>query len=246
MAKYFNEQEWTEAIRCPDWYLRLQENYKRLMKLADESDKEKSDAIKEEIYKFFESHLAKNDVALGETGPNWDKERKAIDTIIIHHSKNPPGITWQRLSAMHLVRLYASYYASPYYENDRYIKGQPIYSGHFRNGQQVFYAYHWFVRMNGNRERLLNDNETGWHAGDWDVNCRSVAICLDNDFENSSPSKVVLSSVAKLIKKNYPQVKLKNISGHREVNPKTACPGNKFLGEWKLDLIDTIKSLRGG
>ena len=25
-----------------------------------------------------------------------------------------------------------------------------------------FYAYHWLVRMDGNAERLLNDNEIGW------------------------------------------------------------------------------------
>lgn len=245
MAKYFNEQEWAEAIRDPDWYLKLQENYKHLMELADKSDKEESDAIKEEIYGFFELHLAENNIALGSTGPDWDKERKPVDIIVIHHSKNPPGITWQRLSAMHLIRLYASYYASPYYENEKYIKGQPIYSGHFRNGQQVFYAYHWLLRMNGKIERLLSDNETGWHAGNWEINCRSVAICLDNDFENSSPSKPALSSIAKLIKENYPQVEAKNILGHKEINPKTICPGNKFLDGWKLDLIDIIKDLRG-
>ena len=236
MSKYFDEQQWLEAIQHGDWYLRLSSDLERLMKQAKEGGKKTSEEIKEELYQFFENHLEKNDIALSKRGPNWDEERKPIDTIVIHHTKNPPGITWQRLSAMHLVTLYATYYASPYYEEEKNIKGQAIFSNHFRNNRQVFYSYHWLVRMDGSAEKLLNDNEIGWQAGSWEMNCRSIAICLDNDFESSSPSDLVLSSIAKLIKEKYPQVKLKNIIGHREVNPKTICPGNKFLSDWKLKL----------
>lgn len=236
MPKYFDEQKWIEAIQHDDWYLRLSDDYKRLMKQAEESSKEISEEIKEEIYQFFESHLEKGDIVLGKEGPNWDEERKPIDTIVIHHTKNPPGITWQRLSAMHLIRLYATYY-----EKEKHIKGQAIFSNHFRNGYQVFYAYHWLIRMDGNAEKLLNGNEIGWQVGNWEVNCRSVAICLDNDFENSSPSDSVVSSVAELIKEKYPQVKSENIVGHREVNPKTTCPGNEFLTGWKSELINALK-----
>ena len=88
--------------------------------------------------------------------------------------------------------------------------------------------------MDGTVERLLNDNEIGWHAGDWKVNCHSVAICLDNDFENAAPSNSVLSAVAKLIKTHYPHT---HILGHREINPQTTCPGNLFLPDWKKKLI---------
>jgi hypothetical protein len=241
MPKYFNEQKWVEAIKYDDWYLRLSDDYKCLMKQSEESSKEISDEIKEETYQFFENHFEKGDIALGKEGPNWDEERKPIDTVVIHHTKNPPGITWQRLSAMQLIRLYATYYASPYYEKEKHIKGEAIFSNHFKNNHQVFYAYHWLVRMDGNAERLLNDNEIGWQAGNWEVNCRSVAICLDNNFEKSSPPDLVLSSVAKLIKEKYPQVKLENIIGHREVDSKTNCPGNKFLNGWKLKLIENLK-----
>jgi len=132
MVKHFNEQKWLKAIKYPDWYLKLADEYRKLMKKCDESNREISEEIKEEIYQFFETHLTKGDINIGETGPEWDKERKPIDVIVIHHTKNEPGITWQRLSAMHLIRLYAAYYASPYYENEKYIKGQPIYSGHFK------------------------------------------------------------------------------------------------------------------
>src|SRR6266542_5960103 len=100
MAKYFDENKWVEAIKHDDWYLRLSDDYKRLVKQAEESSKEISEEIKEEIYQLFENHLANKSIALGKDGANWDEERKPIDTIVIHHTKNPPGITWQRLSAM--------------------------------------------------------------------------------------------------------------------------------------------------
>lgn len=96
------------------------------MKQAEESSKEISDEIKEEIYQFFENRLATKEIVLGNNGPNWDVERKPIDSIIIHHTKNQPGITWQRLSAMHLIRLYATYYSNPV-KNEKHIKGQPIF-----------------------------------------------------------------------------------------------------------------------
>ena len=94
MTKYFDEQKWNEALKHDDWYLRLADDYKKLMKQAEESSKEISDKIKEEIYQFFENRLVKKEIALGNNGPNWDAERKSIDTIVIHHTKNQPGITW--------------------------------------------------------------------------------------------------------------------------------------------------------
>ncbi|MFA5048099.1 MAG: peptidoglycan recognition family protein [Patescibacteria group bacterium] len=241
MAKYFNEEKWSEAIRHPDWYLRIFDDYQNLIKRAEQGSAESADGIKEETYKFFEDNLADNNVVLGKEGPNWDEERKPIDTIVIHHTKSQPGISWQKLSAMHLIRLYGDYYSSPYNEAEKHLRGQAIFSHHFRDNRQVFYAYHWLVRMDGTIERLLNDDEIGWQAGNWNVNCRSVAVCLDNNFENSSPSDLVLGAVAKLIQKYYPQVSLGNIQGHREINPKTTCPGNQFLGGWKLRLEKLLK-----
>jgi len=38
--------------------------------------------------------------------------------------------------------------------------------------------------------------------------------------------------------KNVP---IENILGHNEVNKNTVCPGNGFIGGWKLTLINLIK-----
>jgi hypothetical protein len=239
MTKYLDEQRWGKAIKYDDWYLRLSDDYKKLTNQAEESNKEVSLEIKEELYQFFEDNLAKKEIVLGRDGPNWDSERKPVDTIVIHHTKNKPGITWQRLSAMHLIRLYATYYSNPE-ENEKYIKGQPIFSHHFRDGEQVFYAYHWLVRANGEVERLLQDDETGWQAGNWEVNCRSIAICFDDDLENTSPSSEAIKAAAKIIKENYNQIEKSRIFGHQEINQKTACPGSLFLDGWKQELLNLI------
>src|SRR5216684_6425187 len=108
--------------------------------------------------------------------------------IVIHHTSNPPGLSPDRLSAIGLVRLYGPYFANPKSERDRWLQGQPIFSGHMRQNKQVFWPYQWIVRREGRAQRLLYDSEIGWHAGDWDVNCRSVAIALDNDYEETMPS----------------------------------------------------------
>lgn len=223
---------WRSFINQPDWYSTIYPDFLEIGKASKELPATEQDQIKKQIYDFFETHLEQGDIALGKTGPNWDVERQKIDSVIIHHTSNPPGLTWQRLSAMHLIRLYAAYYNNPG-EAKKEIKGQPIYSHHFRDSQPVFYGYHWLIREDGNAECLLADSEIGWQAGKWESNCKSVGICIDADLENATPSAVVLASVAHIIKK-YPDV---TMLGHCEVNPQTECPGKQFLTGWKANLM---------
>jgi hypothetical protein len=237
---------WTLLLKNSDWYLAILPELEELRKqLSGKSDAEQ-EPLKIELYNFFAEHLVADDVALDNNPPNADGERKPIDAVIIHHTSNPPGMTKERLSGMELIRLYAPEFAAPKYEADKKMKGRPIYSGHFRDGRQVFWPYHWFVRRDGAIERLLDDSEIGWQAGDWDINCRSIAICFDGDFESSRPSDVELSTAASIIKDHYPQIARERIFGHREVNPKTTCPSNLFLSYptrrgWKDDLIRLLK-----
>ena len=128
------------------------------------------------------------------------------------------------------------------------LKEQAVSSGHIRNGKQVFYPYQWLIRKDGSIEQLLFDNEIGWQAANWEINCKSIAIVFDNDYENSVPSDIELKSAALLIREKYPQVKKENIIGHCEVNIKTTCPSNLFLPQdnrkgWKQDLIQFYSSL---
>lgn len=237
-------QKWGQIIKKPDWYFEIISDAQQASKLK-ETNLQEAKRIKEKIYDFFETNLIQENIVLGTTGKNWDAERKPIDTIVIHHTAMNSGLSLNRLSAVILFRLYASYYANPYNPEDKEIKGQPIYSGHFRNGKQIFWPYHWIVREGGVVERLLHDDEIGWQAGKWDVNCKSVAIVLDNNYEDTVPPTDELDAVAKIIKEHYSYIKKKNIVGHREVNPQTTCPSNLFLSHddikgWKENLLERI------
>lgn len=235
----FDAQKWSELLHTPDWYLYIIPEIEELASKIDSGELDK-ELFKEKVYGFFEQKIKEDAIALGETGHNFDAERKRVDTVVLHHTHNPPGMSKERLSAMTLLRLYTRCYLNPSRESERHIQGTPIYSGHFQHGTQVFYPYHWMVRTDGTVERLLKDTETGWHAGNWDINCRSVAIVLDNNYEDSAPSQKELQAIATLVKTNYPNVPKERIFGHREINTKTTCPSNLFLSGWKKDLLELI------
>ena len=238
---------WEAALKRPDWYLAVVPELAKIKKESNIMPVREREALAEDIYSFFENKLTRGDIALGNERGFWDKERKPIDSIIIHHTKTKPGLTRERLSAMTLVRLYVAYYAHPYDERDVAVKGRPVSSSHFRGDVQIFWPYHWIIRMDGTAEPLLRDNEIGWHAGNWDMNCRSVAIVLDNDYRETKPAQAVLCAAANVIREHYPDITKERIFGHREVRTgePTSCPSNLFLSHdgtrgWKEDLIELL------
>lgn len=226
--QFFDEVKWQIAITGrSDWYNVIYPEFNEILARYEVSDLATRKASRNAVYGFIEALLAEKRVVLGTAGKDWDSERKPIDTVVIHHTKVESGITWPRLDAMHLLRLYAKAYFSPSTEKE--IKGMPVFSHHFRDdGRMIFYAYHWLVRTDGTSERLLHDNEIGWQAGNWDINCRSVGICLDGDFEHSAPRKAMIEGVKKIIRDNYKDVDLVRIIPHREANPETTCPGGWY------------------
>ena len=95
------------------------------------------------------------------------------------------------------------------------------------------------VRANGAYERILEDSNIGWHAGNWDVNCRSVAICLDGDYRETDPSPEMVTAVARIIRGQYPDIQSEKVIGHNEVI-NTACPGKNFITGWKKKIVSNI------
>jgi hypothetical protein len=228
---------WHNIFQSPTWYQILVPEWKKIEEYAKTLPEEERNLLKERVYATVQAELEAGYIALGSTGPNQDQERQPVDTIVIHHTSQQHEISWSRLSAMHLMRLYAPRYFHPNEQVDLHHVGDPIYSHHFRDtDQQVFYAHHWLIRADGTQERLLQDTEIGWHAGNWETNCRSVGICLDGDFTHSDPPREMIQSLQSLCASDYKDVPKNRIFGHREINPKTECPGNTFLNSWKATL----------
>lgn len=231
---FFNEEKWyREFTTKHDWYRVIYPEFETILAKTEGKDLATRKAARNAVYGFLERLLSERIVILGERGKNWDSDRKSIDTIVIHHTKGEPGMTWERLDAMHLLRLYAKSYLAPSTEKE--IEGMPVWSNHFRNdGRMIFYGYHWLIRNDGTTLRLLNDNEVGWQAGSWEINCRSVGICLDGDYENAPPPQSMIEGVKRLIAEKYSVVDSKSIIPHYESNPSTTCPGQWFSGvKWR-------------
>ena len=180
---------------------------------------------------------------------NWEaeKQQKYIqsDTIVIHHTDLTQPTSWEDLSLIGRERLYIPRYASE--SQDPYVKGKTVHSGHFRkmslNGKvEVFYAYHWLVRADGLSERLLADEEVGWHSGDWIMNMRSIAICFDGDFSQKAPTRKALRSCARLISNYKRRWSSVHLIGHVDV-VSTTCPGTWFnlSGRDKLLTLSGLK-----
>lgn len=239
----FSREEWANKVRDKFWYKEIPDLL-RIGKDLHDSDMKAYEIFKEDVYSFFEEQLALGNVFLGDKVNIFDSERKTIDSIVIHHTSNPPQMTKERLSAMQIVRLYAPAFANPK-EGDTFNRGDAVCSGHIRDGRQVFYPYHWIVREDGNAERLLLDDEIGWHSGDWDMNCRSVGIVLDGDFEKTVPRLEYLKGLTEIIRNNYARIAKECIFGHREINSKTNCPSDLFLGKdgWKGMILTELGGL---
>jgi hypothetical protein len=240
-------------LRNPFWYKRVATLAKEVKALS-ETNHQVYEVVKELIYDEFEEALLSGTIPLGDEVGIWDEERVEVDRIIIHDTSNRPGLSPLRLSAIELFRIYGPYYANPTDADRPRVEGKLVSSGHVRGNKQVFYPYHWVIHEDGTATRLLSDAEVGWQAGKWGMNCRSVAICLDGDFDDARPDRQYIAGAARIICKRYKElvqgvtnrkVLGEIILGHREVNEETICPSRLFLSKdgqrgWKEDLLDLV------
>lgn len=233
--KYINPAEYTEIFSNPQWYLNIQPELQEYFYKYDGNKENKFEEWLErrkEYAKMISEILESDQIALGNSGVNWDEERLAIDTIVIHHTSTPPDTSISVINALGLIRLYAPNYSKK--ESEQF--GQPIWSNHFYQNRQTFIAYHYIIRQDGSFEQILQDDQIGWHCGNWNYNCRSIAICFLDDLKEKRPTEKALQTAREIIKK-YPNC---NIFGHKEIKPSTTCPGNQFIENsgWKNDLLD--------
>jgi len=234
----FRRADWEGRLIYPDWYIRVEDELRRLFFPVVHHDAQLK-AFRHKVYELAAEMLESKRMPLAERGPDLDRERRSIDTIVIHHTEEEPGIRLGKLSAIGLVRQYAFEYLA----DDalgRHARGEAVWSGHFRQGEMVFFAYHWLIRPDGTAERLLEDTAIGWHAGNWAVNTSSAGIALSGDYETGTPPHTQIVAAARIIKEYYPHVDKESIRGHREVAAGITCPGAYFLHGWKQALLNLV------
>ena len=236
----FQREYWESKLQYPDWYIRLENELRQLFFPVVHNNPELK-AFRNRVYDLVEELLEGDKIPLAESGPALDRGRQPIDTVVIHHTEEDPRMSLGKLSAIGLVRQYGFQYLENNVLGDP-VRGQPVWSGHFREGKMVFFAYHWLIRPDGRAERLLEDACIGWHAGNWETNTRSVGVALSGNYEESVPTFAQIEAAAKVIRGNYPQVAREGIVGHREVKKVAGCtcPGAYFLATWKETLLQRV------
>lgn len=232
----FERDAWENQLIFPDWYVRLEAELRTRIFPVVRPDCDLK-RFRHQVYELVEELLTRDALPLAQSGPDMDAGRKPVDTILIHHTTEEPDIRLSKLSAIGLVRQYALQYLADDVLDER-VRGTPIWSGHFRQGQMVFFAYHWLIRPDGSVERLLADSSIGWHAGNWEINTRSIGLAFSGDYEESAPPAAQIEAAARLIRSYYPQVVRERIFGHSEIAAGTTCPGAHFLHGWKAELLD--------
>lgn len=137
---------------------------------------------------------------------------RKIDYIVIHHSAGSPKETLQDVNHSHQVRNWGT-------------PQKPLYCKKDKKG--YFVQYHWFIDRAGNATQTRDYDEIGWQAGVWDINKRSVGICLSGNFQNELPKSQQLEALKVIIKGLrliYPRAVIKP---HRFFKA-TACPGKNI------------------
>lgn len=168
-------------------------------------------------------------------GINWDAEAKPFDLIVVHHSATTSTVTAEQLSISTKERLYVPRYRSE--DRDPYVKGLPVHSGHVVNGKETFIPYHHLIYPGGKITTELaalhggkgawHILHVGWHAGNWNVNCRSVALCLIGDFTKEEPSTKQIASTVKLVTYYRTYNPKAAVKPHSHFRP-TECPGKAW------------------
>lgn len=165
-------------------------------------------------------------------------ESEGPDAVVMHHTNTDPNLSLEEsirtVEALGLLRLYSPIYKAGFNSKDGQLS--PISSGHYRNDRQTFIGYHYLVRGDGSVIHTLDDSYTGFHAGDYRTNCRSIGIAIVDDLTNKEPSPEAINTIKGLVASYQPA----RILGHKEVEFRgkpvnTECPGNTW-DSWKTYL----------
>lgn len=93
-------------------------------------------------------------------------------------------------------------------------------------------AYHYLIESDGRPVQFHEEDFTGYHAGNYLMNVRSIGICLAGDFTRHVPTGSQIGSLVRLVTDIQTRwgIPDERILLHREVKG-TACPGTDLRAE---------------
>ena len=158
---------------------------------------------------------------------------KIIDIIPKLPFKNSNGILGQ---VKYIVVHHDAQWRPKVYDSIKRYINQAYYH---LNKNYGHLSYHYKIDNVGDVFKCTSLHEVCYHAGNLDVNKKSIAICLDGYLEErqklTPQQKQALTDLLTYLKGKYPGAE---IVGHTEVSDTaTLCPGNNTLIE-----LDEFKS----
>lgn len=146
--------------------------------------------------------------------PFWYNQVNEFDDVyvIIHHTV---GWTLASINKSHKLRFY-----------DNQKNKQPIWKVNWKITDFPYIAYHYIVTRNWDIYQNRWHDQIWYHASNWYVNNRSIAISFDWNYENQELTVVQKEALQKILNKIKNEYKKEiKVYGHRDVwNDYTACP----------------------
>jgi len=142
---------------------------------------------------------------------------RIIDTIVIHHSVTPRICNTKRtLNSF----------------NNRHR--ELLHPKPNSLGQHI--AYHYVIANNGEIIPTRGLHEIGYHAGDLEINKKSIGICLIGNFSKDNPSDEQYRSLERLTLELQNKFNISSIFGHRSIKV-TECPGINISNDYIYGLL---------
>lgn len=92
-------------------------------------------------------------------------------------------------------------------------------------------GYHYLVDEGGRIFRVTPEGNTSWHAGNWQMNLRSIGICHPVNGGGEATRRASVALTADICRRFGFPADGNHILPHRAIVP-TACPGSLPMAEW--------------
>jgi len=107
-----------------------------------------------------------------------------------------------------------------------------IREGDLRGARQLCWHEIWRRRKRGGRKFLSPKPLFLPAPPERRFSAAQSAAINQNFFQKKFERRSVIATSYRFMEKEF--------FGYREINPKTACPGNLFLNDWKKEILDLI------
>ena len=84
-------------------------------------------------------------------------------------------------------------------------------------------AYHYLIMSDGAIHQTRDEEDIGYHAGDWEVNKTSIGICLTGNFEKHKPTRQQIQSLDRLVRRIQSERNIVKVVPHSHCKATLCC-----------------------